>query len=66
MCSVVDYARREAQVDEAARLYQQGWSLRAVGRHLDMSADKGDAGCSTSGAWRSVIAGRIGARVLAS
>jgi hypothetical protein len=25
----------EAQVDEVVRLYGQGWSLRAVGRHLD-------------------------------
>jgi hypothetical protein len=29
----------EAQVDEAVRLDEQGWSLRAVGRHLDV-ADK--------------------------
>jgi hypothetical protein len=29
----------EAQVDEAVRLYEQGWSLRAVGRHLGV-ADK--------------------------
>lgn len=28
-----------AQVDEAVRLYEKGWSLRAVGRHLDL-ADK--------------------------
>jgi hypothetical protein len=29
----------KAQVDEAVRLYGRGWSLRAVGRHLDV-ADK--------------------------
>lgn len=29
----------DTQVDEAVRLYEQGWSLRAVGRHLDV-ADK--------------------------
>ncbi|HUZ01435.1 MAG TPA: hypothetical protein VMU89_13885 [Thermomicrobiaceae bacterium] len=29
----------QAQIDKAVRLYEQGWSLRAVGRHLDL-ADK--------------------------
>jgi hypothetical protein len=29
----------EAQVDEAVGLYEQGWSLYAVGRHLNV-ADK--------------------------
>lgn len=28
----------EAQVDEAVRLYEQSWSLRTVGRHLDVAA----------------------------
>ncbi|TMK38103.1 MAG: hypothetical protein E6G66_18865, partial [Actinobacteria bacterium] len=29
-------ALSKAQVDEAVRLYGKGWSLRAVGRHLDV------------------------------
>jgi DNA-binding NarL/FixJ family response regulator len=27
----------EVRVDEAVRLYEQGWSRRAVGRHLDVA-----------------------------
>ena len=43
----------EARVDEAVRLYEQGWSLRAVGRHLDV-ADKAIRRVLTAEPWLSV------------
>jgi hypothetical protein len=55
----------EAQVDAAERLYEQGWSLRAVGRHLDV-ADKTIRRTLLS---RDVVVrsrGRIAARAMAS
>ena len=55
----------EAQVDEAVRPYEQGWSLRAVGRQLDV-ADKTVRRMLDSRAVAVRPRGRVAAGALAS
>jgi hypothetical protein len=55
----------EARADEAVRLYEQGWSLRAVGRHLDV-ADKAIRRVLDSRAVALRARGRVAAGGLAS
>ena len=49
-CTVMGSGRPAgAQVDEAVRLYEQGWSLRAVGQHIGRSLKEVPAAVSNQG-----------------